>query len=68
MVNGDLTVGSGTGFTIGAYTSTVAGATSIEGTLSISSATGTKTFGDIIINDGGTMSFTIAETATTDHK
>ena len=54
----NLSVGSGTGFTVGAFTSNVTGATSISGTLTISSTTGTKTFGDIqTINNGGTMTF-----------
>ena len=63
-VNGNLNVGSGTGFTVGAYSLTVTGATSITGTLTISSTTGTKTFGDITINNGGTMTFTAAEAVT----
>ncbi|PKK81977.1 MAG: hypothetical protein CVT49_16060 [candidate division Zixibacteria bacterium HGW-Zixibacteria-1] len=50
---GSLTVATGT-FIVGPYTLTVAGVTNVTGRLSITSATGTKTFtGDVTINSGG---------------
>ncbi len=50
---GSLTITSGT-FTMGAVAHTVSGATSITGTLAMSSSSGTKTFsGDVTINAGG---------------
>ncbi|MBM4054748.1 MAG: hypothetical protein FJ264_08775 [Planctomycetes bacterium] len=62
-INGNLAITAGT-LGIGAYTVTVAGSTNIDGTINITSATGTKTFGDIVINSGGVMSFTAAEAVT----
>src|SRR5579871_845725 len=53
-VGGSVTVTNGT-FTIPAITSSVTGATSVTGTLRISSPTGTKTFtGLVTVNTGGT--------------
>lgn len=59
-INGTLTITSGTWDT-DARTTSVVGATSVSGTLAITSTTGTKTFSDIIINNGGAMSFSAAE-------
>jgi hypothetical protein len=57
----NLVVAAGT-FTIGAFTYTVTGTTSISGTVSITSITGTKTFtGNVTINNGGTWIETVAE-------
>lgn len=54
-VNGSLTVGSNSTLDIGAYNITVTGATSVSGTLTHSSATGTKTYvGLVTINPTGT--------------
>ncbi len=51
---GDLTITAGN-FTVGAFSFTTTGATSITGTLTISSATGTKTFtGNVTVNSSGT--------------
>lgn len=56
----NLTVNSGI-LRIGQISSTVTGTTDITGELRITSTTGTKTFGDIIINNGGLFSFTANE-------
>ncbi len=48
--------------TMGAFTYAVNGTTTIDSTLQITSATGSKTFtGDVIINNGGTWSETVTE-------
>lgn len=53
-IGGALSVTTGT-LTVGAYTLTVTGATTVTGRVAITSATGTKTFtGDVTINSGGT--------------
>jgi hypothetical protein len=53
-VNGNLTIGSGTTLDVGANNITVTGPTSISGTLTHSSATGTKQYtGLVTINSGG---------------
>jgi hypothetical protein len=62
-IGGTLTVTTGT-LTVGAFTFTVTGASSASGTLSITSVTGTKTFGNIIVNNGGLIDFTVAENIT----
>ena len=59
-INGNLNLGDGTTFTVAGYALSVAGTTTIgggtSGTLSISSATGTKTFtGAVIINNGASI-------------
>src|SRR5205823_11167432 len=48
-LSGTLTVASGT-FIIGAFSFDVAGTTTVTGTLTINSATGAKSFGNLIIN------------------
>ena len=58
-IGGYLTVGDGTSFTAAGYNLSVAATTTVgggtSGTLTISSATGTKTFtGAVIVNAGGT--------------
>ena len=62
-VNGNLTVNAGT-LNFGAFTTVVTGLTSVSGTLGITSTTGTKTFGNVTINSGGTFNCTAAETNT----
>jgi len=62
-IGGTLTITSGTWDT-DARTTVVTGTTTVSGTLLLSSTTGTKTFGDIVIMNGGTLSFTAAETLT----
>ncbi|HWP81423.1 MAG TPA: hypothetical protein VNN76_02095 [Bacteroidota bacterium] len=63
-VNNDLTIVSGE-LVFGAFTTSVSGTTNISGTLSITSATGTKTFvGPVIINSGGVWSNTANEAVT----
>ncbi|MBE7547530.1 MAG: S-layer family protein [Planctomycetia bacterium] len=62
-INGNLTITSGT-LGIGGVTSTVTGTTSVTGAINITSKSNTKTFDDIIINDGGAMNFTAAEGVT----
>ncbi|MFI5253638.1 MAG: beta strand repeat-containing protein, partial [Bacteroidota bacterium] len=53
-ITGNLTVGTGTTFTVAGFNITVTGTTSVTGTLTHSSATGTKTYtGNVIINSGG---------------
>jgi hypothetical protein len=50
-----LIVNSGAGFSIPAFGVTISSLASVSGTLSITSATGTKTFtGNVIVNNGGT--------------
>ena len=57
--SGTLAVTAGT-FTVGAFTYSVTGTTTVSGTLSITSATGTKTFtGNVTINNGGTWNETV---------
>lgn len=64
-VNHNFNITNATGvFEIGAFTSTVTGATTVTGTLRISSITGTKTFGDLTIANGAHMEFTVAEAIT----
>jgi hypothetical protein len=59
-IGGALNVNSG-GLTVGAFTFRVTGTTSVGGNLSITSATGTKTFvGAVTINNGGILSETAA--------
>ena len=54
-VAGDLIASSGATFSPSTYNISVTGTTSVFGTLTIPSASGTKTFnGDVIINTGGT--------------
>lgn len=63
-ISGNLDVQAG-GFTVGAFTIIVTGTTTVSGTLSITSATGTKTFsGDVSINSGGILSESAAELIT----
>jgi hypothetical protein len=62
-VGGDLAIGDGVTFTIGAFTFVVTGTTTVgagtDGTLLITSATGTKTFvGLVTVNNGATWSNT----------
>jgi hypothetical protein len=62
-VGGNLTVGDGVTFTIGGFTFAVTGTTTVgagtSGTLSLTSATGTKTFtGLVTINNGATWTNT----------
>jgi hypothetical protein len=60
-IAGTLTVAAGTS-TMGAGTLTVTGTTTINGTLNESSATGTKSFTNIIINSGAIWNNLSAET------
>ena len=60
-INGTLTLTNGT-FDTDARTIVVTGITTINSTLLISSTTGTKTFGDIVVANGGILNFTAAET------
>lgn len=55
-ISGTLTISQGT-ITANGNQLTVSGPTSVTGILSVTSATGTKTFGDITINAGGSMTF-----------
>ncbi|MBI5932599.1 MAG: hypothetical protein HY867_02740 [Chloroflexi bacterium] len=55
--NGYLRIESGSNFTVGAFNLTVAGNTYLTGTLTLSSATGAKTFNGLVtVNPGGTWS------------
>ncbi len=68
-VGGNLNIGDGTSFAVPAYSITVAGTTIVgggtSGTLTISSATGTKTFtGLVTINVGATWNNTANEAIT----
>ncbi|MCX6133778.1 MAG: hypothetical protein NTU47_08200, partial [Ignavibacteriales bacterium] len=52
----NLGILSGATLTVGGFTLTVSGATTVAGTLTLSSATGTKTFtGAVTISSGGTL-------------
>lgn len=60
-VSGNLIVSAGN-FDTGAVTNAITGTTSVTGTLTISSSTGTKTFSDdVTINSSGTWNETAAE-------
>ncbi len=60
-IDGVLTITAGN-YDTGAVNNTVTGATSVTGTLTISSTTGTKTFtGNVTINSSGTWNETAAE-------
>ena len=66
---GAFVVNDGATFTVGAYTLTVTGTTTVgngnSGILSITSTTGTQTFtGAVTINNGGTLTETVAEALT----
>jgi hypothetical protein len=68
-VGGNLVIGDGVTFTIGAFTSAVTGTTTVgagtSGTLSITSTAGTKTFtGLVTINAGGLWNETVNEAVT----
>ena len=60
-INGNLDVTVGQ-FTVGAYSITVTGATTVDGTLAIASATGTATFNDVTVH--GTWNNTANEAVT----
>jgi hypothetical protein len=64
-VNGTLTVTAGT-LATGSFTTglSVTGNTGISGTLSTTSTTGTKIYGNITVNNGGTWNVTVAEAFT----
>ncbi len=65
-IGGNLDVGSGTTFDAAEFALTVTGSTSVTGTLTISSATGTKAFsGNVTINNGGIWNNTAANAALT---
>lgn len=60
-IGGDLTIGSGTGLTVPGFNFTVSGVSSISGTHTHSSATGTKTYsGNVTLNNGGVWNETAA--------
>lgn len=60
-VNNNLVINSGI-MDVGGISVTVSDTTDITGSLEISSATGTRTFNDIIINTGGTWRLLVDET------
>ena len=62
-ISGDLTITNGT-LTIGAFSINVSGTTSISGTVNITSATGLKTFGNLVINTGGAFNNSVNESIT----
>jgi hypothetical protein len=65
-VGGGLNVGTGTTFTAAGFALTISGATNVTGTLTISSATGTKAFnGDVTVNTGGIWNNNTANAALT---
>ena len=58
VITGTLTIGTGSTLSMGAFALTVTGVTDITGTISTTSATGTKTFtGAVTVNDGGVWNF-----------
>jgi Bacterial Ig-like domain (group 3) len=68
-VNGTLTVSNGTSLNVGAYSFAVTGATTVgsgtSGTLTISSPTGSKTFGGLVtVNSGATWNNSANEAVT----
>ncbi|MBK9358597.1 MAG: hypothetical protein IPN08_14650 [Bacteroidales bacterium] len=56
-----ISIASGSALNIGAYTINFTGTTTVSGTLTVTSTTGTKTFGQVIIS-GGTWTNNVAET------
>ncbi len=62
-VPGTFDVPSGTG-SIGGVTLSITGLTTVAGNLSITSATGTKSVGNVIVNGSGNIDFTANETLT----
>lgn len=62
-INGNMTIRSGI-FSVGAYSLTIAGTTTLIGTLTITSATGSKSFNNLILNNG-TFNNTAANEAIT---
>jgi hypothetical protein len=60
-ISGDLTIPSGTSLTVGGFNFSVAGTTTIDGTLSSNSTAGTKTLDNIIINTTGVFNSTADE-------
>jgi len=56
-INNNLTLTAGV-FSAGAFSLAVTGTTSIAGTMSITSATGAKSFGDLLISSGGVFTNT----------
>ncbi len=64
VLGGDLRIASGSILTVGAFTNTVNGRTSVSGILLHNNAIGLKTYaGDVIINSGGAWSGTVATIA-----
>ena len=62
---GSLTISTGSVLTVGAFTISVTGATSITGTINFNSATGTKTFtGAVTLNNGTVWNETAAAVMT----
>jgi hypothetical protein len=60
-VSGTVTINSGASLTIGAFDFSVTGTTTIDGTLTVNSATGTKSFDNLIVNSGGTFNSSVNE-------
>src|ERR1035437_5190242 len=57
----NLSIATGSALTVGAFAITVSGTTSVSGTLTHNSTTGTKTYtGDVTINSGGVWNETAA--------
>ncbi len=52
-VNGNVTINAASSMTIGAFNFSTSGTTTISGTLTSNSTTGTKTFDNMVINSGG---------------
>jgi hypothetical protein len=59
-----VTVSAGSNFTLAGFNFTATGTTSIDGTLTVSSTTGTKIFDNLVINNGGLFNSTVNENYT----
>ncbi|MEX0737402.1 MAG: hypothetical protein WD182_08180, partial [Bacteroidota bacterium] len=62
-IGGDLSVLSGS-LEFGAFSASVAGTTTVNGYLIVTSASGAKTFSDVLVSGGGTLNYTATETWT----
>jgi hypothetical protein len=63
-ISDELTIGTGSTLTLGGFNFSVGDMTIINGTLINNSTTGTKTFEDVTINDGGLFNSTVDEAFT----
>ncbi len=60
-ISGTLDVNAGSSYDVKNNTLVVTGTTTIGGTITVSSTTGTKTFGNVVVNTGGAFTFSVNE-------